>query len=57
MSDRLNHSTRPYLNEVSAYFIHEIKTKDYYVIGVNVFLRKFIISLRRKVLTGVPYTT
>ena len=35
-------STRPYLNEIPAHFIHDKKTKDYDVIGVNVmqFLRK-----------------
>ena len=30
-------STRPYLNEIPVYFIHEIKTKGYDVIGVNLF--------------------
>ena len=30
-------STRPYLNEIPVYFIHEIKTKCYDVIGVNLF--------------------
>ena len=30
-------STRPYLNEIPAHFIHEIKTKGYDAIGVNVF--------------------
>ena len=29
-------STRPYLNEFPAHFIHEINTKGYDVIGVNV---------------------
>ena len=33
-------STRPYLNEILAHFIHEIKTKGYDDIGDNVFLRK-----------------
>ena len=33
-------STRPYLYEIPAYFTHEIKTKGYDVIGVNVFPRK-----------------
>ena len=33
-------STRPYLNEIPAHFIHEIKTKGYDVISVNVLHRK-----------------
>ena len=35
-------STRPYLNEIPAHFIHEIKTKGYDVISVNVFHRKLM---------------
>ena len=35
-------STRPYLYEIPAHFAHEIKTKSYDVIGVNVFLRKIM---------------
>ena len=42
-------STRPYLNEISAHFTHEIKTKGYDVIGVNVFLCKLMKFLRKKV--------
>ena len=34
-----SYSTRPYLNEIPAHFIHEIKTKGYDVTGVNVFHR------------------
>ena len=30
-------STWPYLNEISPYFIHKIKTNDYNVLVVNVF--------------------
>ena len=30
-------STRPYLNEIPAHFIYEIKTKGYDAICVNVF--------------------
>ena len=30
-------STRPYLNEITVYFIHEIETKGYDAIGVNLF--------------------
>ena len=32
--------TRPYLYEILLHFTHEIKTKGYGVIGVNVFLPK-----------------
>ena len=32
-------NTRPYLNEIPTHFIHEIKTKGYDVISVNLFLR------------------
>ena len=32
-------NARPYLNEIPTHFIHEIKTKGYDVIGVNLFLR------------------
>ena len=34
--------------EIPAYFIHEIKTKRYYVIGISIFLRKLIKFLRKK---------
>ena len=40
-------STRPYLNEIPVHFTHEIKTKGYDVIGVNVFLRKLMKFLRK----------
>ena len=33
-------STRPYLNEIPVHCTHEIKTKGYDVIRVNLFLRK-----------------
>ena len=35
-------STRPYLYEIAAHFTHEIKTKGYDVIGVNLFHFKLI---------------
>ena len=41
-------STWPYLYEIPAHFIHEIKTKRYGVIGVNVFLAKLIKFLPKK---------
>ena len=52
-------SARPYLNEIPAHFIHEIKTKGYNVIGVDLFLPKLMRFLRKKKngLTGAPYTT
>ena len=51
-------STRPYLNEILAHFTHEIKTKGYNVIDVNVFLHKLMKFLRKKGgVTGAPYTT
>ena len=34
--------TRPYLYEIPAHFTHEIKTKGYDVISVNVFPRKIM---------------
>ena len=42
-------STRPFLNEIPAHFIHEVKTKGYDVIGVNVFLPKLMKFLPKKV--------
>ena len=36
------------LNEIPTHFIHEIKTKGYDVIGVNVFLRTLMRILRKK---------
>ena len=42
-------STRPCLNEIPAHCTHEIKTKGYEVIGVNLFLRKLMKFLRKKV--------
>ena len=54
-------STRPYLNEIPAHFIHDIKTKGYDVIGVNVFLHKLMrFPCKRgisKGVTGRCYTT
>ena len=41
-------STRPFLNEIPAHCIHEIKTKGYDVIGVNVFLPTLMRILPRK---------
>ena len=41
-------NTRPYVNEIPAHFIHEIKTKGYDVIGVNVFLPKLMKFLPKK---------
>ena len=38
----------PQVNEIPAHFIHEIKTKGYDVIGVNVFLRTLMRILRKK---------
>ena len=37
------------LYEIPAHFIHEIKTKGYDVIGVNVFLPKLMKFLPKKV--------
>ena len=42
-------STQPYLNEISAHFTHEIKTKGHDVIGVNLFLPKLMKFLPKKV--------
>ena len=50
-------STRPYLNEIPAHFIHEIKTKGYDAIGVNVFPHKLMRSSRKKGVTSPYYTT
>ena len=50
-------STQPYVNEIPAHFIHDIKTKGYDVIGVNVFLRKLMRFPRKKGVTGPYYTT
>ena len=51
-------NTRPYLSEIPTHFIHEIKTKGYDVIGVNLFLRTLMRFLPIKGgLTGAPYTT
>ena len=48
--------TWPYLNKIPPHFIHEIKTKGYDIIGVNVFLHNLWDSFAKKGLTG-PYTT
>ena len=50
-------SRRPYLNEIPAHFTHEIKTKGYDVIAVNLFSRKIMRSPAKRGVTGVPYTT
>ena len=39
-------------DEISTHFIHEIKTKGYDVIGVNVFPRKLMRFRRKKGVTG-----
>ena len=49
-------NTEPYLNEISVYFIHEIKTKGYNVIGVNLFPPKFMRFQRKKGVNSVPPT-
>ena len=41
-------STAPYLNEIPVHFKHEIKTKGYDVIGVNLFLPKLMNSCPQK---------
>ena len=43
----------PQVNEIPQHFIHEIKTKGYDVIGVNLFLRTLMRILRKKVETVV----
>ena len=51
-------NTRPYLNEIPAHFIHEIKTIAYDVIGVNLFLPKLMKFLpQKRGVTGPSYTT
>ena len=47
----------PYLYEIPAHFNHEIKTKGYDVIGVNLFYFNDEIPLQKEGLTGAPYTT
>ena len=49
-------STWAYLYEIPAHFNHQIKTKGYDVIGVNVFLRKWIKFLRKKEVKNIPTT-
>ena len=49
-------STRPYLNEIPVYFIHEIKTKGYDVIGVKVPPQVNEIPPQKSLVTGAPYT-
>ena len=41
-------STGPYLNEIHSHFTHEIRTKGYDAIRVNLFLRKLIKFLPKK---------
>ena len=43
----------PQVNEIPQHFIHEIKTKGYDVIGVNLFLRTLMRILRKNVETVV----
>ena len=45
-------STRPYLNDIFAHFIHEINTKGYDVIGVNVCHSKSLLYPQQNGLTG-----
>ena len=47
-------NTRPYLNEIPTHFIHEIKTKGYDVIGVNLFLPKLMKFLPKKEVNFIP---
>ena len=49
-------NTSPYLSQISVYFIHEIKTKGYNVIGVNSFTLKFMRFQRKKGVNSVPPT-
>ena len=44
----------PQVNEIPQQFIHEIKTKGYDVIGVNLFLRTLMRILRKKGVNSVP---
>ena len=46
-------NTRPYLNEIPAHFMHEIKTIAYDVIGFNLFLLTLMRFLHKKVETVV----
>ena len=46
-------NTRPYLNEIPAHFIHEIKTIAYDVIGGNVFLPTLMRILPKKGVNSV----
>ena len=41
------------VNEIPAHFIHEIKTKGYDVIGVNLFLPKLMKFLPKKEVNSV----
>ena len=41
-------STGPYVNGIPTHFIHEIKTKGYDVIGINLFLPKLMKFLPKK---------
>ena len=50
-------STRPNLIEIPAHFIHEIKTKGYDVIGVNVFYIPQIneVPLQKRLVSSLLY--
>ena len=51
-------STRPYLNEIPVHFTHEIKTKGYDVIGVNLFHFKLMrFHFKKRGLTGASPAT
>ena len=50
-------STGPYLNEIPSHFTHEIRTKGYDAIRVNLFLRKLIKFLPKKRGLKHPYHT
>ena len=43
-----------YLYEIPAHFIHELKTKGYDLISVNVFHRKLMRFQRKKGVNSVP---
>ena len=50
-------STRPYFNEIPEHSIHEIRTKAYDVIGVNVFHIPQIneIPPQKRIISSIPY--
>ena len=51
-------STRPYLYEIPAHSTHELKSKGYDLIGVNLFHFKLMrFHFNKSGVTGAPYTT